>query len=209
MQRARVIDQCVVLQPDSERVDWKGETFVVVASNQMRAIMGTKHRDRLEAENEKSESPLDPTEDGSDLAQALDEVCRCINAREDLADETKAELIMMITTTHAKMWKAKFDLERPADLPFMKIHLKEGAKPAKMKRVYRWCPAQREFLRKHLDKLVRKGIISPVDSQWVCPIVLVPKTKGVWRLCVDPSRLNRWTVPLLWHIPRVREELQM
>ena len=59
-----------------------------------------------------------------------------------------------------------------------------------------------------IDKLVNVGIISRVDSEWCCPVVLVIKPDKTWRLCVDPSRLNEATIPMNWNIPKVREIMQ-
>ena len=90
----------------------------------------------------------------------------------------------------------------------MVIKLKPGATPTRIRRKYRWTTEQRQFLRKLLRKLLNVGIISRVNSEWCCPVVLVIKPDKTWRLCVDPSALNKATVPMVWEIPRVRELIQ-
>ena len=38
------------------------------------------------------------------------------------------------------------------------------------------------------------GFIYPIsDSEWVSPLVLVPKKNGKWRICVDYRELNKAT----------------
>ena len=78
----------------------------------------------------------------------------------------------------------------------MRIRLKSGAKLAKIRRVYNWTSDQKEFLRMLINKLVNVGIISRVNLEWCCPVVLVIKPDKTWRLCVDPSRLNDPTIPM-------------
>ena len=57
-------------------------------------------------------------------------------------------------------------------------------------------------------KLVDGDIISRVDNEWCCPVVLVIKPDLTWRLCVDSSTLNKTTVSMVWDIPKVRELIQ-
>ena len=41
---------------------------------------------------------------------------------------------------------------------------------------------------------MRAGFIYPVeDSEWVSPVVVVPKNNGKWRVCVDFKPLNAST----------------
>ena len=90
----------------------------------------------------------------------------------------------------------------------MEIKLKPDATPSKIRRRYRWTEEQRQFLKRLLRKLTDIGIIERVESEWRCPVVLVIKPDLTWRLCVDPTELNKATVPMEWDIPRVREQLQ-
>lgn len=78
----------------------------------------------------------------------------------------------------------------------MEIKLVPGATPTKIRRNYRWSAEQEAFLAKHLRDLVNAGVISHVDSPWLCPIVLVRKNDNTWRLCVDPATLNKVTIPM-------------
>ena len=65
-------------------------------------------------------------------------------------------------------------------------------------RHYRWTAEQDAFLAAHLKDLVDTGAISYVGSECLCPIVLVKKNDGSWRLCVDPATLNQTTIPMTW-----------
>ena len=84
----------------------------------------------------------------------------------------------MLHEKYGHAWKTKYDLTEPAEFPPMEIRLKPDARPKKIRRHYRWFQEQRQFLRKLLRKLVDVGVISRVDSEWCCPVVLVIKPDG-------------------------------
>jgi hypothetical protein len=47
-------------------------------------------------------------------------------------------------------------------------------------------PNLREILKEELQKLLNAGFIYPIsDSEWVSPLVIVPKKNEKWRVCVD------------------------
>jgi hypothetical protein len=55
-------------------------------------------------------------------------------------------------------------------------------------------PNLREILKEELQKLLNVGFIYPISvSEWVSPLVIVPKKNGKWRVCVDYGALNKAT----------------
>jgi hypothetical protein len=55
-------------------------------------------------------------------------------------------------------------------------------------------PALKQIVKDELQKLLDVGFIYPIsDSQWVSPLVIVPKKNGKWRICVDYRELNKAT----------------
>eukprot|EP00253_Pinus_taeda_P014512 PITA_14512 len=51
-----------------------------------------------------------------------------------------------------------------------------------------------DIVKEELQKLLDAGFIYPIsDSEWVSPLVLVPKKNGKWRICVDYWELNKAT----------------
>jgi len=47
-------------------------------------------------------------------------------------------------------------------------------------------PNLREIVKEELQKLLKVNFIYPIsDSQWVSPLVIVPKKNGKWRVCID------------------------
>ena len=73
------------------------------------------------------------------------------------------------------------------------IYIKEGCKPVR-KPQRRMNPALKDIVKEELQKLIDAGFIYPIsDSEWVSPLVLVPKKNGKWRICVDYRELNKAT----------------
>ena len=61
-----------------------------------------------------------------------------------------------------------------------------------------------------LERLVAKDIIEPVEgvgSRWVSPIVIVPKSNGEVRMCIDMRQANKAIVRERHPIPTVQEML--
>jgi hypothetical protein len=58
----------------------------------------------------------------------------------------------------------------------------------------RMNPALKDIVKEELQKLLQANLIYPIsDSQWVSPLVIVPKKNGKWRICVDFRELNKAT----------------
>jgi len=49
------------------------------------------------------------------------------------------------------------------------------------------------------------GVIEPSSAEWAFPDVLVPKTDGTMRFCVDRRQLNEVTVRDVYLLPRMND----
>jgi hypothetical protein len=55
-------------------------------------------------------------------------------------------------------------------------------------------PNLKEIVKEELQKLLNAGFIYPIlDSEWVSPLVIIPKRNGKWRVCVEYQALNKAT----------------
>ena len=81
----------------------------------------------------------------------------------------------------------------PANLCTHHIYIKKNFCPVRQSQ-RRMNPALKNILKEELQKLLDVGFIYPIsDSQWVSPLVIVPKNNGKWLICVDYRELNKET----------------
>jgi hypothetical protein len=53
-------------------------------------------------------------------------------------------------------------------------------------------PTLKYIIKKEFQKLLDDVFIYPIsDSEWVSPIVIVPKKNGKWKICVDFKELDK------------------
>jgi hypothetical protein len=59
-----------------------------------------------------------------------------------------------------------------------------------------------------LQKLLNVIFIYPFfDSQWISPLVIVPKKNGKWRFCLDYRELNKKTLNYHFPLPFINQVL--
>ena len=81
----------------------------------------------------------------------------------------------------------------PADVCEHRIILEDKVTPVRQ-RQHRLNPKYSLMVKEELDKLLEVGFIYPVPySEWVSPIVMVPKKNGKVRICQDFRKLNAAT----------------
>ena len=84
------------------------------------------------------------------------------------------------------------------------ITLVPGSKPI-TSTPYRLHPEKAKLVEQEIDEMLKMGIITRSDSPWASPIVVVPKTDGSIRLCVDYRKVNSVSVPDPFPLPRVED----
>ncbi|GFW11110.1 retrovirus-related Pol polyprotein from transposon 297 [Trichonephila clavipes] len=79
--------------------------------------------------------------------------------------------------------------------------LNESDHPPVSTAPYRLSPNRKEHLRKEIDNLLAHNIIEECESPYAAPVVLVPKSNGTVRLCIDYRKLNAITIPDKYPLP--------
>ena len=91
------------------------------------------------------------------------------------------------------------------------ISIEPGTEPINT-RPYRLPEAQKEEVKRQVQKLLQEGIIEESNSPWNSPILVVPKKTGAsgqqkFRLVVDYRKLNAKTVGNAYPLPDITEIL--
>ncbi|CAF4738552.1 unnamed protein product [Rotaria socialis] len=66
----------------------------------------------------------------------------------------------------------------------------------------------REIINNEVKKLLANGIIEPSNSPWASPVVIVKKSDGSPRFCIDYRRLNSITQKDVYPLPRIDDVIE-
>ena len=86
--------------------------------------------------------------------------------------------------------------------PLITMSIDTGDQPPVAKRPYTLALKHHDWVRAEIDKLLEAGVIRESDSSWSAPIVVVPKSDGGKRLCIDYRALNH-----IWPMLRIEDIL--
>lgn len=74
-------------------------------------------------------------------------------------------------------------------------------------RYYRMSPEKQRIITEEVDNMLSMGVVSPCESPWSSPVLLVEKKDGSPRFCIDCRKLNAVTVKDTYSIPYISEIL--
>jgi hypothetical protein len=81
------------------------------------------------------------------------------------------------------------------------------------KNPYRVPYALRDEMKRQLDEMLEKGVITPCASPWAAPVILVPKKSPdgtpKYRFCTDFRGLNSVTINPVYPIPDIKSNLSL
>lgn len=87
-----------------------------------------------------------------------------------------------------------------------RIHLKVGTDPVAV-HPYRYPQLQKDELKWQCEEMLQQGTICASTSPFSAPVLLVKKSDGSWRFCINYGALNAATVKDTFPIPIVEELL--
>ncbi|KAL4583632.1 hypothetical protein LXL04_008212 [Taraxacum kok-saghyz] len=114
-----------------------------------------------------------------------------------------------IPTIHNLLQSFQHIFEPPQSLPPNRaqdhhINTLPTAAPVNVK-PYRYPHYQKEIMTSLIKDMLQAGIITPSQSPYSSPVLLVRKKDGTWRVCVDYRALNAITIRDRFPIPTVDE----
>lgn len=126
-------------------------------------------------------------------------------AQSTLSQGERAQLTALLRTYHHLFASSDTDLPG-TDVCEHTIQVKN---PTPLKEsAYRVPQAKREALNASLDSMLEANIIAPSCSPWVAPVVLVTKSDGSLRPCIDYRKLNAVTISDAHPLPQIDHALK-
>nr|XP_034886896.1 uncharacterized protein LOC118027607 [Populus alba] len=129
-------------------------------------------------------------------------------------------MVSEMQTTQDTQWAPDLDqilsqfahiFEEPTDLPPTRSHNHRISllpnQPPVNTRPYRYPHYQKNEIEKLVKEFLQSGIIRPSRSPFSSPVLLIKKSDGSWRFCVDYRALNEITVKDKFPIPVIDELL--
>jgi tRNA A37 N6-isopentenylltransferase MiaA len=74
-------------------------------------------------------------------------------------------------------------------------------------RLYRYAPALKSEIEKHVNEMLESGLIQHNKSHFASSVILVKKKDGTYRFCVDYRHLNALTAKAKFLVPIIDEFL--
>lgn len=125
-----------------------------------------------------------------------------LNKRANMSDDQKDKIMEVINKYRHVFTSDKTKLGR---IKLVKHSIETGdCKPIKQ-RPYVVAQAMRPEVDQQIAKMLKSGIIRMSNSPWASPMVVVRKTDGSHRICIDFRKVNSVTVKDVFPLPRIQE----
>ena len=72
-------------------------------------------------------------------------------------------------------------------------------------RAYRIPLLKQQFVKDYIMEMLEKGVIRKSNSPYASPVILVPKSDGTTRLCIDYRELNKQTIKDKYPLPNMND----
>eukprot|EP00173_Palmaria_palmata_P000458 Plantae.Rhodophyta-Palmaria_palmata.ctg1209.p1 GENE.Plantae.Rhodophyta-Palmaria_palmata.ctg1209~~Plantae.Rhodophyta-Palmaria_palmata.ctg1209.p1 ORF type:complete len:666 (+),score=133.55 Plantae.Rhodophyta-Palmaria_palmata.ctg1209:1587-3584(+) len=150
-----------------------------------RAVVGFVQRPRtvaLTKEDEKQEAEWETEMDTAHL------------------DEDQKKKLFDVLRPYSSLWDGKL-----GTIDGVKHRIDTGDASPVWSMPHRAGPAQRDIEKAEVKRMLELDVIEPSQAEWASPVVLVPKSDGSTRFCIDYRRLNSLTKRDSYPLPRMDE----
>lgn len=114
-----------------------------------------------------------------------------------LTDDQKSRLMSVVETFPS------FENEGLGKTPLHKHQIDTGNCLPIKQRHYAISPAIQKSVDEEINRMIQLGVIEESQSSWSSPIVLVKKSNGKSRLCLDSRELNKVTKTDAYPLPKI------
>ncbi|UYV77837.1 hypothetical protein LAZ67_15002540 [Cordylochernes scorpioides] len=119
----------------------------------------------------------------------------------ELSDSEKID-VLDVLYRYRELFSEEWN--KAADIEPYHIKLKANTEPIRQK-AYRRSPKEREIIEEQVKEMCEKGVIRKSTSPWASPVVLVKKSDGSYRFCVDYRKVNNVTEKFSYPLPDITD----
>lgn len=169
-------DPCFILEPNEQIL----ESILSCETREINEIMGGLDEPPIDAPHESVHVDIEP---GKNL-----------NINSNLLESQKKQLVDVLQKYKEAFTWDYLDMKGIlSNLYTHHIYIKEYCRPVRQPQ-RRMNLALKNVVKEELHKLLDMGFMYVIsDSQWVSPLVMVPKKHGKWQICIDDRELNKAT----------------
>ncbi|UYV81616.1 hypothetical protein LAZ67_20001713 [Cordylochernes scorpioides] len=119
----------------------------------------------------------------------------------ELSDSEKID-VLDVLYRYRELFSEEWN--KAADIEPYHIKLKANTEPIRQK-AYRHSPKERDIIEEQVKEMCEKGVIRKSTSPWASPVVLVKKSDGSYRFCVDYRKVNNVTEKFSYPLPDITD----
>ncbi|XP_074374330.1 uncharacterized protein LOC141714711 [Apium graveolens] len=164
-------------------------------------VLDIDPRELIDTSTSNSCSPLEETEDIEVFEGNPDKTTRI---GKNLSSDLKKEITNLIREFSDIFAWAPTDMPGiPETIAQHSLHISRGTRPVRQKqRIF--SAEKRAAIDQEVDRLLNAGFIEPVQfPTWISNVVLVKKSNGKWRMCIDYSDVNRACPKDFYPLPNI------
>ena len=169
----------------------------------LRCIKGTNGQELSDSDSETSDqtgtgSTTSSPDSGTVPTDFVQEMMQKIDL--ELTDEQKQVVERLLQNNRDVFSTSEFDLGRTS---LVRHQIDTGTNRPFKQQLRRHPMAYLPVIDEHVDKMLANDICEPSVSPWASNVVLVKKSDGTLRFCVDYRQLNNLTVKDSYPLPRI------
>jgi hypothetical protein len=147
-----------------------------------------------------------PSASDADVIQLGDNITIDLSNTVPMTPSQRAQLREMLIRNQAAFAN---DPKHTSTTTLTHHRIETGSHPPVYVPPYRVSPAQRQLIDEQAQEMLDNGVIRPSKSPYSSPVLLVKKSDGKDRFCVDFRRLNLNTKKDVYPLPRVDDMLDV
>ena len=148
--------------------------------------------EQLDLRGEENTPSPEPAEELVEVRLREDDATRTVRVGSALPEPLRGDLTRFLRdNADVFAWTAKDMPGIPRHIAEHRLSMDPERKPVKQKK-RKFAPDRQKAIEEEVGKLLKAGFIKEAHyPEWLANVVMVPKSNGKWRICIDFTDLNK------------------